>query len=329
MKIDEIESGGKIDFVEGNVIKTSKIVKINGQDVSHARLCDETGTIKISFWGDYAEEFKDGDCVVIENGIERSVRGERNITILEKFCSVKKIQKEITCIKINLDESKFRKINSIDKNTNPLYVKGKISEKTQVGEVHGRKGKQFRAFAKLCDETSTIGITLWDEHAKNICDGDCIMIENGYSNEFNNKLNLSAGLYGTLEKISEKINCADVKTHEAIKLSKIKDLHYNEKSVNVEGKLKVVKLIEPKDVEEDTRLHGYLCDETGTIGITLWRKNTRFSNGDCIRIENGLVITPGEPMLSEGYFGSVSKIDKNFDCEHKQDSSIDEEIEKI
>ena len=34
-------------------------------------------------------------------------------------------------------------------------------------------------------------------------------------------------------------------------------------------------------------------------------------------------------MLSEGYFGSVSKIDKNFDCEHKQDSSIDEEIEKI
>ena len=99
--------------------------------------------------------------------------------------------------------------------------------------------------------------------------------------------------------------------------------------MNVEGKLKVVKLIEPKDVEEDTRLHGYLCDETGTIGITLWRKNTRFSNGDCIRIENGVVITPGEPMLSEGYFGSVSKIDKNFDCEHKQDSSIDEEIEKI
>tara|TARA_Y100001936_G_C16089597_1_gene684868 strand:- start:4775 stop:5758 length:984 start_codon:yes stop_codon:yes gene_type:complete len=327
VKIDEIRSADKIDFVEGKITKTSKIVKINGQNVSHAYLCDETGSIKISFWGDHADEFKEGDCIEIKNGMERNVRGERNITIFDNYSTVKKIQKEITCKEQILNESKFRKIFSIDKDTNPLFVKGKISEKTAVGEVHSRKGKQFRALAKLCDETGTIGITLWDNDAKNICDGDCIIIENGYSNVFNNKLNISSGLYGTLRKISEKINCTNVKTDEAIKLSKIKDLNYNEKNVNVEGKLKTGQLIESGD--GDPRLLGYLCDETGTIGITLWRENTRFSNGDCIRIENGMVSTPGEPMLTEGFFGSVSKIDKNFDCEHKQDSSIDEEVEKI
>ena len=52
-------------------------------------------------------------------------------------------------------------IISVNKNTNPLYVKGRISEKTDVGLVIGRRGKQNRAHAKLCDETGIIEITLW------------------------------------------------------------------------------------------------------------------------------------------------------------------------
>lgn len=326
LKIKEIESYKKIDFVEGNVIKTTKTVKINDKKISHAYLCDETGSIKISFWGDRAGEFKDGDCIRIENSTESQIRGEKNLSILEEYSSVKKIQKKIVCKEEIVDKLKFQKIISINKNTNPLYVKGKISEKTIVASITGKRGKQFRAHAKLCDETGTIGITLWDGDARNINDGDCIRIENGYSNLFNNKLNISTGLYGTLRKISEPINCTDIKTHDEIKLVKIKDLHYSEKNISVEGKLKKNLVVGD---EEEVKLLGYLCDETGTIGITLWRENTKFSDGDSIRIEDGMVTTSGEPMLTEGYFGKVYRIDKNFECEHKHSSNIDEEIEKI
>ena len=324
MKIKEIESNTQIDFVEGNVIKTTKISAINDEKISHAYLCDETSSIKISFWGEYAGEFKDGDCVRIENAKEYQVRGEKIISVIKSITSVKKIQKKIICKEDITNKSNFQKIISINEKTNPLYVKGRISEKTDVGSVISRRGKQNRAHAKLCDETGIIEITLWDKDATDVNNGDCIKIENGYANLFHNKLNISSGIYGTLRKISEQIDCTEIKTHDEIKLVKIKNLQYIEKHVSVEGKLKVL------DIDDkQQKLSGLLCDETATIAITLWRKNTKFKDGDSIRIEDGMVSISGEPMLTEGYFGKVYHIDKNFECVDKQDLEIEGEIEKI
>jgi len=81
--------------------------------------------------------------------------------------------------------------------------------------------------------------------------------------------------------------------------------------------------------DKQQKLSGLLCDETATIAITLWRKNTKFKDGDSIRIEDGMVSISGEPMLTEGYFGKVYHIDKNFECVDKQDLEIEGEIEKI
>jgi hypothetical protein len=154
---------------------------------------------------------------------------------------------------------------------------------------------------------------LWDDDAKKFDDGDCISIEDGYTAElYNGAINFSPGIYGIVEKITEKINCYDDKKEDVIEFTKIAELSHNEKSVNVEGRLTIKTKINGPG---DPQLMGTLCDDTKSIAITLWRENvTKFIDGDNIQVISGIVTVTGEPMLSEGYFGKVSLTDKKINC---------------
>ncbi|MBT6297076.1 MAG: hypothetical protein HOJ14_11015 [Nitrospina sp.] len=328
MKINEITSGVKIDYVEGKITKLGTPWKFNDQDIVRATLCDDTGNVKISLWGKHSQKFTNDDCICIRDATEKMVSGEKNIVVYDASIA-EKIQKQITCKTDMTDKIKISKIKDIQKPTLHVNVKGKISEK-KLGEVNGRKGKQFRAQAKLCDETGVIGITLWDDDAKKYGDGDCISIEDGYTAElYNGEINFSSGLHGTIEKIAEKINCCDEKKEDVIEFTKIAELSHDEKSVNVEGRLTIKTKI---DGPGDPQLIGTLCDDTGSIAIILWRKNvTKFTEGDNIQVMSGIVAVAGEPMLSEGYFGNVSLTDKKINCksEHVETKLEPESVEWI
>jgi len=316
LKINEITSGARIDYVEGKITNLGKPRKWRDLDISNAFLCDETGMIKISFWGKHSQKFSNNDCISIKNAIEKMVNDQKNIAV-QLDSITEKIQKEIICKNDMTDRIKFLKIKDIQRKISQgVNVKGKISEK-KLGEINGKYRKQFKTQAKLCDETGIIGITLWDDDAKKYGDGDCIKIENGYTTQLGNAINLAAGFHGRVEKIIEDIVCVDQKNE--IKFTKITDLKFDEQNTNVQGKLTIAKVTHGPG---DPRLEGTLCDDTGSISVHLWRANaTKFSDGNNIQIVSGMVTVLGQPVLSEGKFGTVSLIEKNIDCKELPDKT--------
>lgn len=65
----------------------------------------------------------------------------------------------------------------------------------------GKPGKV--ANAVLEDKTGKVVLTLWNEDAEKFKKGDKIKIVNGYVNEWQGELQLTAGRYGSLEKVED------------------------------------------------------------------------------------------------------------------------------
>jgi len=81
------------------------------------------------------------------------------------------------------------------------------AEVTDVGEVrefekYGRPGRVATATVK--DDTGEIPLSLWNEQIDNIKVGDTIKITNGYVSEWQDKAQLTAGKFGTLEVVKKK-----------------------------------------------------------------------------------------------------------------------------
>ena len=53
------------------------------------------------------------------------------------------------------------------------------------------------------DRTGTINLSVWDETADQVVEGDIIDITNGYVNRFKGRLKLNIGRYGSCEKVQE------------------------------------------------------------------------------------------------------------------------------
>ncbi len=68
-------------------------------------------------------------------------------------------------------------------------------------EKFGKTGKVANATGK--DETGSIKITLWNEQIDQINVGDKVKVDNGYVNEWQGDLQLSAGKFGTFEVIGK------------------------------------------------------------------------------------------------------------------------------
>ena len=82
-----------------------------------------------------------------------------------------------------------------------VEVEGKISN---IGNTRSfnKYGKQLTvANAVLTDDSGSITLTLWNEDVKRFKEGDTIKIINGYVNEFQGEKQLTAGKYGSMEKI--------------------------------------------------------------------------------------------------------------------------------
>ena len=76
-----------------------------------------------------------------------------------------------------------------------------------IGEVKSfeKYGKKFRvASAELEDISGKVLLTLWNDDIDKFKIGDHVKITNGYINEFQSKLQLTAGRAGKIEKIEEK-----------------------------------------------------------------------------------------------------------------------------
>ncbi|HZB79822.1 MAG TPA: OB-fold nucleic acid binding domain-containing protein [Nitrososphaera sp.] len=95
MKIGELKSGMRNVSVTGKVESVSEPRTVNlkaggTNTVADARISDETGSIKLSLWGDDINKIQPGDTVSVENGYINTFKGEDSINV-GKFGSLKKI----------------------------------------------------------------------------------------------------------------------------------------------------------------------------------------------------------------------------------------------
>jgi len=85
---------------------------------------------------------------------------------------------------------------------------GKVDIKIQIVSVgqayefnkQGFSGKVATAVAK--DDSGQIDLTLWNNEIETVKEGDTVHIINGYVNEFQGKIQLTAGRFGKLEVCS-------------------------------------------------------------------------------------------------------------------------------
>jgi len=86
---------------------------------------------------------------------------------------------------------------------------GKVEITAAVGEVgeprefdkFGKKGRVCNA--KISDESGEVKLTLWNDEIDQIKSGDKIKITNGYVNEFQGEMQLTAGKFGKLEVVKD------------------------------------------------------------------------------------------------------------------------------
>ena len=95
MKIGELKSGMRNVSVTGKVESVGEPRTVNlkaggTNTVADARISDETGSIKLSLWGDDINKIQTGDTVSIENGYINTFKGEDSINV-GKFGSLKKV----------------------------------------------------------------------------------------------------------------------------------------------------------------------------------------------------------------------------------------------
>jgi replication factor A1 len=95
MNIGELKSGMRNVSVTGKVDSVGEPRTVNlkaggTNTVADARISDETGSIKLSLWGDDINKIQPGETVSVEKGYINTFKGEDSINV-GKFGSLKKI----------------------------------------------------------------------------------------------------------------------------------------------------------------------------------------------------------------------------------------------
>ena len=95
MKISELKAGMRNVSVTGKVdsVGESRTVNLKAggtNAVADAIISDESGSMKLSLWGDDIDKVRPGDRVSIENGYINTFKGENSINI-GKFGKLNKV----------------------------------------------------------------------------------------------------------------------------------------------------------------------------------------------------------------------------------------------
>lgn len=95
MKISELKAGMRNVSVTGKVDSVGEPRTVNlkaggTNNVADATITDESGSIKLSLWGDDIDKVQTGDRISIENGYINTFKGENSVNI-GKFGKLSKL----------------------------------------------------------------------------------------------------------------------------------------------------------------------------------------------------------------------------------------------
>ncbi|MBS3117628.1 DNA-binding protein [Candidatus Woesearchaeota archaeon] len=91
------------------------------------------------------------------------------------------------------------RLNELEPGQGKINVEAEMTKKEEPREFtkFGKVGRVCKA--KIKDESGEITLTLWNDEIDNIDVGDKVKITNGYCNEFQGELQITAGKFGKLE----------------------------------------------------------------------------------------------------------------------------------
>ncbi|MFX0028970.1 MAG: DUF2240 family protein [Candidatus Hermodarchaeota archaeon] len=172
MDISNVNLNLKSISLEGKIIQISPLrefTKKSGEigKVGSISLLDSTGSIRITFWNDDTEKFKNlqiNDVITISNLNPRlsSLDSKTIDMYASKNTTIKKIQKEIE-IEVEL----MQNINKLQENKGVVSFKGKITSLDDLKEITTKKGEILSLLGFIIsDDTDWIRVTLWREMAE-------------------------------------------------------------------------------------------------------------------------------------------------------------------
>ena len=95
------------------------------------------------------------------------------------------------------------KINELKPRMDKVEITAAVAEIGEPREFDkfGKKGRVCNA--KISDDSGEVKLTLWNEEIDKVKAGDKVKITNGYVNEFQGEMQLTAGKFGKLEVIQD------------------------------------------------------------------------------------------------------------------------------
>lgn len=349
------------DLTEGNLVNIIGVVKglsqissfkrANGTQgqVMRIRLADDTGRVRAVLWDDQVNSVKDtkrGDVLEIEGGQVRRGLGNVLEVHVGGFGQVKFLKdSELSEYSIPV----LTKIGDLRLEMNDVDVLGRIIEVGQIREFERRSGGVGRVGSLyVMDETGSTRVTLWDAKADVLDEvslDDVILVEGGYTREgLGGVVELNLGSMSTLTVNPEREEVQSL-PHFSSNAIAIGELNVGMRSIIVEGDV-----MEDPEVRDVTTRDGAeirlaslrIHDESGEIGVTLWRdlaeKVDGLTAGSRLRIKNAYVkmgffgdleLSSGRTteleVLSEGEVTSDREIDLVNDLGIEKIQSIREE----
>lgn len=349
------------DLTEGNLVNIVGVVKglsqissfkrANGTQgqVMRIRLADDTGRVRAVLWDDQVNSVKDtkrGDVLEIEGGQVRRGLGNVLEVHVGGFGQVKFLKdSELSEYSIPV----LTKIGDLRLEMNDVDVLGRIIEVGQIREFERRSGGVGRVGSLyVMDETGSTRVTLWDAKADVLDEvslDDVILVEGGYTREgLGGVVELNLGSMSTLTVNPEREEVQSL-PHFSSNVIAIGELNVGMRSIIVEGDV-----MEDPEVRDVTTRDGAeirlaslrIRDESGEIGVTLWRdlaeKVDGLTAGSRLRIKNAYVkmgffgdleLSSGRTteleLLSEGEVTSDREIDLVNDLGIEKIQSVREE----
>jgi len=98
------------------------------------------------------------------------------------------------------------KIKDLNPNAKRVNVLAKVLHKGEPKEINTRYGETKHVTeAVIGDDTGTIIMSLWNEQADLVAEGETIYVDNGYISLVRGHMRLNVGKYGSIKKSEEEI----------------------------------------------------------------------------------------------------------------------------
>ena len=269
-KVKDIHSEDKTVVFQGKVEWLGELRRFEREGREEGRVVnilvsDETGSVTLVLWDDFAElvyvgEIEVGDVLKIRGDARDGYHGvEVNIG---KGGRLEKADDEDVGVK-------RLKINELLPDLYHANLKARVLEVGEARTFEGRNGPGEVRTLTIGDETGKVRIALWNEMAKDqgLKVGDSILVLNARSSERYGTLELSLGREGAIEKLddNEKVEFTE-------KITMIEDL-VSEGIVTVVGEVsgigEIREFLRPSG-EPGKVFNIHLSDRTGRIRIMLW-----------------------------------------------------------